>query len=111
MSSGLEQRLGFVGGGVMAEAILSRLIASGTSKAQNIFVREISTERGHYLQSEYGVQPCSSYADLTTSSDVLVLAIKPQIFAKDRQSFVLSEQVQVSCVLSIMAGTSIRVLR
>ena len=101
------RRLGFVGGGVMAEAILSRLLASGTSQAEKIVVREPSSERGSYLKSEYGVSICDSYSALTSISDVLILAIKPQIFSKERESFVLDKSSKVSCVVSIMAGTSL----
>lgn len=110
MSEPLTQCLGFVGGGVMAEAILARLIASNTAEAQNIFVRDPSVERIKYLQSEYGVQPCDSYASLVSNSDVLVLAVKPQVFARDGQSFAVPPAEDVQLVISIMAGTSIAAL-
>lgn len=107
MTKSLAKRLGFVGGGVMAEAILSRLIASGTSQAKDIFVREISQERSQYLHSEYGVSVSSSFEDLATSTEVLLLAIKPQVFAQNSESFSLPSTSKVGLVLSIMAGTSL----
>ena len=107
MTNSLAKRLGFVGGGVMAEAILSRLIASGTSQAANIFVREISSERSQYLKSEYGVSICSSFEELVESSEAMLLAIKPQVFANNSHSFSLPPNAKVELVLSIMAGTSL----
>jgi pyrroline-5-carboxylate reductase len=107
----LAIRLGFVGGGVMAEAILSRLLASGTAESHNLFVREITAERGEYLQSEYGINPCDSYTSLVSNSDVLILAIKPQVFARDSHSFALPEAAPVQLVISIMAGTPIASLK
>ncbi|NJN24335.1 MAG: pyrroline-5-carboxylate reductase [Acaryochloridaceae cyanobacterium RL_2_7] len=110
MTNSLAMSLGFVGGGVMAEAILSRLIASGTSQAKDIFVREISDQRSQYLQDEYGVSVCSSFEDLTSSVEVLLLAIKPQIFAQNSRDFTLPSDSKVRLVLSIMAGTSINAM-
>lgn len=105
MGNSLTKRVGFVGGGVMAEAILSRLLASKTCLPATLFVREISTERAQYLESEYGVTVCSSYEELVKTVEVLVLAIKPQVFAQHSKTFVLPEKSKVELVLSIMAGT------
>lgn len=99
--------IGFIGGGNMAEALISGLTAAGHS-ASHVHVTDISRERLGFLQQQYGVTTYADIAGLTASSDVLLLAVKPQ-----QINAVLDEMVAKGggvdggqTVISIAAGIS-----
>ena len=74
-----NKKIGFIGGGNMAEAIIKGLLSSSIIKASNIFVSEPNKKRQNFLMSEYKIKVLKSNLDLTKKSDVLIAAVKPQI--------------------------------
>lgn len=84
----------------MAEAILSRLLAENIYSAERVLVSEPQAARRDYLQQRYQVQVTSDN-QATAGAEVLLLAIKPQVFdiATADISFDLN-----SLVISILAG-------
>lgn len=71
-------KLGFLGGGKMAEAIISALVKTRTVEAHKVFVGEISADRRRTIKRRYGVNVYSKNATVAQMSDVIVLAVKPQ---------------------------------
>jgi len=69
--------IGFIGGGNMAEALIAGLTAAGHGAA-HVHVTDISQARLDTLHQQYGVTCYGDIARLALSSDVLVLAVKPQ---------------------------------
>jgi pyrroline-5-carboxylate reductase len=49
-------KLGMIGGGVMGEALLSRLIAQKIYQPAEIVVSEKSQQRRNFLKQQYGVE-------------------------------------------------------
>lgn len=98
-----QYRLGIIGGGVMAESILSCLISKDFYLPQHICVSDISPKRVEYLAAQYQVQGSSDNLEVAADSQVLLLAIKPQVF--DRVAAQLKAVIGPEClVISIMAG-------
>ncbi|MEL7072234.1 MAG: pyrroline-5-carboxylate reductase [Cyanobacteria bacterium J06581_3] len=110
MPSSLSKRLGFVGGGVITEAIVSRLLISETVLPEEVFIREVDEERAQGLQAQYSIQLCESYEQLVDKADVLLLAVRPQVFAQDKSAFTLPEGANVEKVISLMTGVPIAIL-
>ncbi len=75
--SGLK--IGFLGGGAMAGAILAGLLKKGIFLPENIYVTDISTERLKYLRDSYGVNTSQDNTAVVPEVDIMVLAVKPQI--------------------------------
>jgi pyrroline-5-carboxylate reductase len=71
-------RIGFLGAGKMAEAILAALIRNDIAAAADIRIRERLAPRVRELRRKYGVTPVDSATELVRQSDVLFLAVKPQ---------------------------------
>lgn len=100
----MSVRLGIIGGGVMGEALLSRLLGQGLYAAEEVMLSEPAPERRQVLFEQYSIKTTDSNRDVLEASNVVLLAIKPQVFdtvAKDFQG--------VRCeipplVLSILAG-------
>lgn len=95
--------LGVIGGGVMAEAVLSRLMAQKVYSPQNILVCDVSPVRLSYWKETYEVNT-SPDNQSASGADVVLLATKPQIFPT------LSERLQLgssALVISILAGITL----
>lgn len=76
MSETFPKAIAVIGAGIMGEALISALIASGISPS-SITISEKREERGLQLNQQYGV----SVADLefnVRSSDAILLVVKPQ---------------------------------
>ncbi len=105
-------KLGIIGGGVMAEAILCRLLQENICLSEKVLVGEPLAPRRTFLQQQYGVQVSNNNCEVFYNSDVLLLAIKPQVFdiltaeleAEDRQK-------SNPLIISILAGVSLECLQ
>eukprot|EP00249_Psilotum_nudum_P000940 c13155_g1_i1 orf=2-229(-) len=71
-------RLGFIGAGQMAEAIASGLNRAGVVPHSRMCVADISSTRRQVF-ADLGALACDSNIQVVESSDVLLLAVKPQI--------------------------------
>ncbi len=71
-------KIGFIGGGNMAEAFIKGLLGGGFS-AEKIFVSEPTPTRANELIEKYGVQISADNVSLVQGCNTIVLAIKPQI--------------------------------
>jgi pyrroline-5-carboxylate reductase len=99
----LFSALGIIGGGVMAEAILSRLLSVGTYEAAQVVVSDPLAERREFLHRQYGVQVTDRNQEVVESSTIL-LAIKPQVLSKALAGLTVPSN---SLVISILAGVTI----
>ena len=97
-------KIGFIGGGNMAEALIKGLLA-GAFPAERIMAAEPSLPRREHLAEAYGIELAESNLDLMERSDLVVLAIKPQIVVE-----VLEEVAGVyensKLIVSILAGVT-----
>lgn len=98
-------KLGMIGGGVMGEALLSRLIAQGIYANGDILVSEPQESRRLFLQDRYGVRTIEP-GKRFPKCEVLLLAIKPQIFATVVKDLEWGDERSGRCelVISILAG-------
>ena len=96
--------LSIIGGGVMAEAILSRLLVEGVFTANTVLVSEPRAERRDFLAQKYQVRVTEDNQAAVSAAQVLLLAIKPQIFSKVVADLTPNPN---STVVSILAGMTI----
>ncbi len=99
-------RLGFIGGGTMASAIIHALIRAGEAPAAQIIASDPHQVQRAALQERFGVQVTPDNPEAVQGADIVVLAVKPQVLPG-----VLAElraQVEPSAlVFSIVAGMAI----
>ena len=99
-------KLGVIGGGIMGEALLSRLLAQGIYAPEKVIVSDPLVQRRNYLQQKYAVKVTAENKQAASTAEVLLLAIKPQILDSIAADF--SDQVSDSTlVLSILAGITL----
>src|SRR4028119_837928 len=73
-------KFGTIGGGVMGEALLSRLIAQKVYLPSEILVSDPQLQRRQFLTQTYGIATTASNLEVAEAKEVLFLAIKPQVF-------------------------------
>ncbi|MBN1401510.1 MAG: pyrroline-5-carboxylate reductase [Anaerolineae bacterium] len=109
--SGLEHaRIAFVGGGMMAEAIIRGVLGQQLARPEALIVSDPLEGRRQYLATEMGVQVTGSNLEAVDGAQIIVLAVKPQVLGQ-----VLAElrgqPSETTLVLSIVAGAKIETIR
>ncbi len=96
---------GFIGTGNMASAIISGAIGSGRFKATDIYGYNRHIEKAEKLKKECGLNVCGSLSEIIAVSDIIVLAVKPQVLPE------LLPQMSGHCegkkIVSIAAGKTL----
>jgi pyrroline-5-carboxylate reductase len=98
----LQAKIGFIGGGKMAEALIKGLLQSNIADSDHIIAVEPVEERRNFLKQEYHISVSSEAKDVVDCT-IIILAVKPQIM-----SMVLTDLNGVinesHLVISIAAG-------
>ena len=100
------RRIGFIGSGNMAEAIIRGLLVSKTVDPSRITASDVLKERLDFMESTYRIHTTTDNAVLVKAADILVLAVKPQVAGK-----VLAHMAphtdDTKLVISIVAGLTV----
>jgi pyrroline-5-carboxylate reductase len=101
-------KIGFIGGGNMAEAMIKGLL-SGTFPAEQMLVSEPDEARGRLLEDRYGLRVVSENLAVVRDCELLVLAVKPQI-AEEVLTGIAGAFSAKKLLISILAGVATGVL-
>ena len=99
-------KIGFIGGGKMAEAILADIIATKTVDANDIYVTDINEDRLKILNKLHSVKTVTNSGLLLESVDIVFMAVKPQCLSE----VLIEMKPNVSnkhLIISIAAGKNI----
>jgi pyrroline-5-carboxylate reductase len=102
----LDKPIGFIGGGNMAEALIRGLLEGAKVKPELIGASGPRAERLAELNERYRIRTSTHNATLCEQSNVVVLAVKPQIMKKVLGE-VAGTLVPGTLVISVAAGVSI----
>ena len=101
-----SRRLGFIGAGKMATALIKGIVKAGLAAANEIIASDALEEALRHIHDETGVKISNRNSRVVEQSDVVVLAVKPQVMAE-----VLAEIKPVvsanHLVISIAAGVTL----
>lgn len=103
-------KIGFIGCGNMAGAIINGLICSGTAKGNEINIFDINNDALSALNEKHGCNICSDEIEATEKSDVLFLAVKPNVIGSVIGKISKSASENNCLVISIAAGKDIEFL-
>ncbi|MEC1686324.1 pyrroline-5-carboxylate reductase [Bacillus mojavensis] len=104
------KKIGFVGAGSMAEAMINGFLQSGITKPENIYITNRSNEeRLNELKEMYGVRPCRDKSKFFTQTDIVVLAFKPKDAAESIDS--IRPYMKDQLVISVLAGLTIETIQ
>jgi pyrroline-5-carboxylate reductase len=76
------RRLGFLGAGNMSEAIIKGLLHAKVLPPERILASDAKSERLEHLHKLHGIRTTTDNHALMRESDVVVLAVKPQVINK-----------------------------
>ncbi|MDA0990622.1 MAG: NAD(P)-binding domain-containing protein, partial [Verrucomicrobia bacterium] len=101
-------RIGFIGGGKMAEAIVSSLLESGSVARNDVIVGEIDEARAADLQQRLGIAVTRKPEAVLAGCDTVFLCVKPQDL--DGLMASIGQDVGDHLILSIAAGKRLETL-
>ncbi len=96
-------KIGFIGGGNMAAALIKGMRGKGHGAWEEILVSEPREDRRKYLEQTYGIKTTASNKEVASSCNIIILAVKPQNMESvlDEIADVVTED---KTVVSIAAG-------
>ena len=109
MNAKREMRVGIVGAGVMAEAMIGGLLADRAVAPDALAASHPRRDRRETLTQRYGIRAVGSNAEAARDAEIVVLAVKPQMLGRVMRELgpkLSADQV----VLSIVAGATIGAL-
>jgi len=105
----LEKKIGFVGCGNMAQAIISGMVNSGLIAPANIWVYDRKAETNQALAQQLGVTAADSAENLAREVDILFGAVKPNVILKVLKDLA-GQLKKEALVVSIAAGVTLDAL-
>lgn len=99
-------KLGFIGTGNLATAILRGVVASGTVGADEIAIFDINAEKVSQLSAELSVNAFSSASQVISECENVVVAVKPKDIASLIESVRADAKKSNPLVISTAAGTT-----
>jgi pyrroline-5-carboxylate reductase len=104
-----SRRVGLIGAGNMAGALIRGLLASGTVSSDRMRASDVRPERLEELAQSHGIATHASNRELVEWANLIVLCVKPQLV--DRVLDEIGQAVRPdSLFVSIAAGVPIRAL-
>lgn len=73
------KKIGFIGGGNMAEALISGLVLSKAARPSDIICSDISRNQLDAVADKYHISTSTDNLEVVKKSEVIIYAIKPQI--------------------------------
>jgi pyrroline-5-carboxylate reductase len=104
-----RMRVGIVGAGVMAEAIIAGLVADRAVEATSLVASHPRRDRRDVLSERHGVRSVAANREALAGAEVVVLAVKPQMLGRVMREL-RGELSDDQVVVSIVAGATIRTL-
>lgn len=102
-------KIGFIGGGKMATAIMKGIINSNWCSAENIIVSDKNEEALKNLEEEYSIKTSLDNIEVVKNSKIILLAVKPFVLKDvlmEIKPFLTKEHI----IFSIAAGISIKTM-
>lgn len=75
------QKIGFLGGGAMGEALMTGLLRASLVAPSELHVSDVSAGRLDQLKQKLGVNVTTDNSAVVREADIVILAVKPQVIA------------------------------
>lgn len=102
---GKTYRVGFIGAGNMAQAIVRGIVQKGLYQGNEIIMSNRSQEKLAALHKDLGIVAAKDNLEAAANAQLLILAVKPQQFQMVAQE-IASALSADTVIVSIMAGLS-----
>ncbi|MFQ5962840.1 MAG: pyrroline-5-carboxylate reductase [Candidatus Scalinduaceae bacterium] len=99
----LKERIGFIGGGKMGEALVKGILKANLSAIDRIMISDVDKKRCQIIENETRIQTTQENRKVTSNSDIIILAVKPNMMG-DIMEELKSDLTPKHLVVSIAAG-------
>lgn len=103
---GLEKKIGFIGTGNMANAMVRGLVSNFQDIHKNMYVSDKAIDKSKEMAALYNINLCRDNIAVVEEADIIILAVKPNIYGlvlEEIRDYVTENHILVS----IAAGISI----
>jgi pyrroline-5-carboxylate reductase len=103
----MKEKIGFIGGGQIAEALLKGMLAAKLYSHDTISLIEPNPARREYMELNYGISCFDSTEEFWDTCQVVILAVKPQVMSlvlDNAKPFVKDNHI----IITIAAGLPIK---
>ncbi len=107
--SPLTQQIGFLGAGNMGEALIKGILKADLCLPDQLRAADPSADRRMLMEQTYGVRTMTDNRDLVRASDVILLAVKPQVMPAVLEE-IRPEAKPSKLFISIAAGIPLRTI-
>ncbi|WKY45927.1 pyrroline-5-carboxylate reductase [Eubacteriaceae bacterium ES2] len=98
-------KIGFIGCGNMAQAMIGGIIASGLYEKNDILCYDPSAQARATIEEKFNFKTLASNQEVAKNSDYLVLAVKPYLYAKVMEE--INDSIKSTVIIiSIAVGVS-----
>lgn len=104
-----ENRVGFIGAGNMATALIKGIIESGLYRGDQVFASDSDPAKIKTITDTYKINGLSSNMELCSTCNIIILSVKPQVMAKVLEE-IKGAITREHIVISIAAGIKINTI-
>lgn len=102
----MNKKIGFIGCGNMAQAMIRGIVKAKTVPAKNIMVSNPSSKKLENVKADYNVLTTNDNKKVALNSDIVILSVKPNKYAEVIEE--IKESVSKDAIIvAIAAGVSI----
>lgn len=102
----MNKKIGFIGAGNMAKAMIGGIVKSKLVNQSNVFASDLNIEALETAKDEYGINITNDSKEVVKNSDIVIVAVKPNVY-----DLVLEEVKELidnkKIIVTIAAGKTI----
>ncbi|MEH7072506.1 pyrroline-5-carboxylate reductase [Neobacillus drentensis] len=103
----MKNKIGFIGAGKMAQAMMEGMVKSQTISKENIMASTKTEETKNIVEQKYEIVTSLNNSDVAEFADILILAVKPDLYAAVIEE--IREHIKYSTiVVTIAAGITLK---
>ncbi len=106
----IERKVGFIGAGSMAQALLDGMLRAGAASADRLYASDPSAERRAVFAEKIGDNVLADNLQLVEACEVVVLSVKPNVVPLVAEE-IADRITSGHLVVSIAAGVTLAALR
>lgn len=101
----MDKKVGFIGAGNMAKAMMTGIIGSKLIAPQNIIASDGYAPSLENIKKEFGVNVAPSNLEVVAFSDIIFLAVKPNIYENVMEE--IKEHIEDKIIVTIAPGKTL----
>src|SRR5450830_230392 len=103
------QKIGFLGGGSMGEALITGLLRAGLVVPSELYISDINEERLAFLGQKLGINTTTDNRTIVNEADIVIIAVKPYVAASVLKEIAVAARPGQTFI-SIAAGIPISLI-